>query len=59
MKTWNVLTGVVQLVQAETAEEAERAAWARVSNAVDSFGDVFDLAGTGVSNLVFESESDE
>lgn len=53
MKTWNVLTGVVQLIDAETAEEAHRLADQRVQAAVDAFGDVYDL---GVEELVFESE---
>lgn len=55
MKTWNVLTGVVQLVDAETAKEAERIAWTRVSDAVHKFGEVYDLADSGLSNLAFES----
>lgn len=43
LKTWNVLTGVVQLVEAATAAEARQIAEDRVSAAVDGFGEVYDI----------------
>lgn len=55
MKTWNVLTGVVQIVTAATADEARRIAEDRVSSAVNEFGAVYDI-DYQPNGVVFESE---
>jgi hypothetical protein len=68
MKTWNVLTGVVQLVDADTAEEAQRKAQDQTQVAVDKFGDVYDLTDLFTDNpgvvceeyqMAFESDTDQ
>ena len=58
MKTWNVVTGVVQLIDAETAEEARRMADLQVYAAVREFADIFDLDDVyaQLGGVVFESE---
>jgi hypothetical protein len=59
MKTWNVITGVVQLIEAETVEEAILMAAERTQAAVDTFGDVYDLDhafDTSMYKVAFESE---
>jgi hypothetical protein len=58
MTTWNVLTGVVQLIDAATAEDALRIGAGRTQQAVNEFGDFFDLTDVGFQRdkLVFESE---
>lgn len=48
IKEWNVMHKVVQVVSADSAEAAEKAAWAALNTAVRSFADIYEFDGPDV-----------